>query len=196
MYQQPYQPQPWDWQPSPPPPPPLPPQLPKQNIWPLVAILLALFLLLAVGAVAYLLGTRQQQTPVVVTIATSTPVPTLAATATATPGQQVTTGKHITAIHTGTGFNENTGAVEGEKSIFSTGETVWIVYTVTNPDKGATAVLKLYNNGTYESSSDPVDLDPVTNTYANSVNVEQTGTHEVVIYYNGSPEASITFDVI
>ncbi len=109
--------------------------------------------------------------------------------------QQVTTGTHVTAIHTGTGFNENTGAVEGEKSSFKTGDTVWIVYTVTNPDKGATVVLKLYNDGTYESSSDPVDLDPVTNTYANSVDVEQTGTHKVEIYYNGSLEGSITFDV-
>lgn len=194
MYQQPYQ--PWDWQTSPQPPPPPPPPTKQQNIWPLAVILLALFLLLAVGAVAYLLGTRQQQSPVVVTVATSTSVPTLAATATPTPGQQVTTGKHITAIHTGTGFNENTGAVEGEKSTFSTGETVWIVYTVTNPDQGATVVLKLYNNGVYESSSDPVNLDPVTNTYANSVNANLVGPHEVVIYYNGSPEASITFNVI
>lgn len=110
--------------------------------------------------------------------------------------QQVTTGTHVTAIHTGTGFNENTGAVEGEKSTFKTGDTVWIVYTVTNPDKGATVVLKLYNNGTYEPPpSDPVDLDPVTNTYANSIDVENTGTHKVEIYYNGSLEGSITFDV-
>lgn len=108
---------------------------------------------------------------------------------------QVTTGTHITKIQTGTGFDENTGAVKGEKSTFSTGDTVWIVYTVTNPAQGAKVVLKLYNNDTYESSSDPVDLDPVTNTYANSVQVEQTGTHKVELYYNGTLEGSITFNV-
>ena len=109
--------------------------------------------------------------------------------------QQVTTGTHVTAIHTGTGFDQNTGAVTGEKNSFSTGDTVWIVYTVTNPDAGAHVVLKLYNNGSYESSSDPVQLDSTTNTYANSVQVQQTGTHKVEIDYNGVAEGTITFNV-
>lgn len=111
--------------------------------------------------------------------------------------QQITTGKHVTAIHTGTGFNEQTGAVEGEKSTFSTGDTVWIVYTVTNPDQGATAVVKLFlgSDSTPEDTSDPVDLDPVTNTYANSIQLENTGTHKVEIDYNGVAEATITFNV-
>lgn len=109
--------------------------------------------------------------------------------------QQVTTGKHITAVSTGTGFDENTGAVEGEKSTFSAGDTVWIVYTVTNPDQGATVVLKIYNDGTYKESSDPVDLDPVTNTYANSIESVSAGNRKVELYYNGTLEASITFNV-
>jgi hypothetical protein len=109
--------------------------------------------------------------------------------------QQITTGKHITAIHTGTGFDENTGAVKGEKSSFSTGDTVWIVYTVTNPDQGAKVVLKLYNDGAYEKSSAPVDLDPVTNIYANSIDSVVAGKHEVDLYYNGVQEGSITFNV-
>lgn len=111
--------------------------------------------------------------------------------------QQITTGKHVTAVSTGTGFDENTGAVEGKKSTFSTGDTVWIVYTVTNPDQGATVVVKLFlgSDSTPEDTSDPVDLDPVTNTYANSIQVENTGTHKVELYYNGTLEASITFNV-
>ncbi len=109
--------------------------------------------------------------------------------------QEISTGAHVTAVHTGTSFDEQTGDVIGEKDTFHLNDEVWIVYTVTNPDPGAQVVLKLYLGSDFESASPPVDLDNHTNTYANSVVVHNKGEHKVEIYYNGTQEASITFNV-
>lgn len=109
--------------------------------------------------------------------------------------QQVTTGTHVTKIQTGTGFDQNTGVVTGEKDSFTTGDDVFIVYTVTNPAPGAQVILKLFLGSTLESTSPPVALDTQTNSYANDVTVQNTGEHKVELDYNGVAEGSITFNV-
>jgi hypothetical protein len=118
------------------------------------------------------------------------------AVATTFSQQEVTTGAHITSVQTGTGFDQNTGEVIGQKDTFNAGDEAWVVYVVTNPDPGAQVVLKLYNNGTYELSANAPQLDTQTNSYANSFVVNQAGVHKVELYYNDSLEASITFNVV
>jgi hypothetical protein len=124
---------------------------------------------------------------------------TQVATITVTTGdftQTHTTGTHITQIQTGTGFDTNTGAVEGEKSTFSKSEKIWVVYTVADPDPGASVVVKLLDDsGSLIDSGDSAPLDTETNQYANSVTINEAGIYNIEIDYNGTAEATINFKV-
>ena len=115
---------------------------------------------------------------------------------TPTPQQRATTGLHITKIETGTGFDQNTGAVTGPTDTFHNGDTAHIVFTVSNADQGAVLIVKLYLNGSLESTSPPHPIDSGTNVYDYFVVVHNTGEHKAEIDYNGSAEASITFNVV
>jgi hypothetical protein len=120
------------------------------------------------------------------------------ATLTAAAGElgSATTGAHITTIQVGTGFDQNTGDVIGEKSSFSAGENAWVVYTVETEDTNATVQLKLYNNGTLSGSTDPESVDTGQNKYGNEITNLQSGSHRVEIYYNDTLEAFIIFNVV
>jgi hypothetical protein len=107
----------------------------------------------------------------------------------------VTTGTHITTLQVGSGFDQNTGDVIGEKSSFASGENAWVVYTVNTQDANATVQLKLYNDGTLSGSTDPESVDTGQNKYGNEITNLQSGAHRVELYYNGTLEAQITFNV-
>jgi hypothetical protein len=98
--------------------------------------------------------------------------------------QQVRTGAHITTVQTGTGFDDQSGKVTGETETFNRGATVWVVYTVTNADPDALVTLKLYNNGRYELQTHSALIHQRTNFYGNSFEINNTGEHQVELYYN------------
>jgi hypothetical protein len=109
--------------------------------------------------------------------------------------QQVTTGTHITQIQTGTGFDEQNGAVIGKTDTFHSGDTIHIVFTVKDADQGAILTIKLYQDGSLEHTSAPHTIDSGTNVYDYSVSIDQTGEHKAEIDYNGNADGSITFNV-
>ncbi len=171
-----------------------PPKKSKTWIYVLVGVLV--LVLIVCGGIAYAINaglTRVGQA-----------IETVAATLTVTTGetptlpssfqQTRTTGPHITTIQTGTGFNQNTGEVINEKATFTTGESIWVVYTVANPDAGASVTLKLLTeSGSLIDSGSSAELDTVTNQYANEVTINEAGIYKIEIDYNGAAEATINF---
>lgn len=110
--------------------------------------------------------------------------------------QQVTTGTHITKIQTGTGFDENSGAVKGETDTFHVGDTVHVVFTVTNAGSNTILIVKMYAGSDLEHTSSPESIDSGTNVYDYSyTGPAQTGTYKAEIDYNGTQEGTITFNV-
>jgi hypothetical protein len=160
-----------------------PPPQKRSNTWIyIVGGILAVILILCVGG---FLVVRALATNAVNSLAT-----TVATNTTFT--QTSTTGPHITSIATGTGFDTSTGQVQGQSATFKTSDTIWVVYTVTNPDPGASVTLTL-NPGGQSTSSPP--LDTQTNEYGNSLTVSGPGIYTIEIDYNGTPEATIDFQV-
>ncbi len=201
-------PQPGFGAPPPPPgfgPPPQPgfgaPQQPfmapppkKSKTWIYVVVGIVVVLVLACGGIAYAI--TQAGKKVVDTV--STQVATNTPGNSSAPGsfqQHSTTGPHITAIQTGTGFDRNTGEVEGEKAVFTLSDDIWVVYTVADPDPDVqTVTVKLLDaNGKFIDSGDSALLDPQTNQYANEVTITKAGVYNIEIDYKDTPEATINF---
>lgn len=109
--------------------------------------------------------------------------------------QAITTGTHITKIQVGTGQDSTTFEVTGVKDTFPNDSTVYVSFTVVTQDANAQIVLKLYAGSTLQDSTDPVTPDVGTTTYGNSAVVHNTGEHTFEVDYNGTKEATITFDV-
>ncbi len=108
--------------------------------------------------------------------------------------QTVTTGTHITKIQVGTALDQTTFEITSPADTFHVGDKVYVSFTVVTQDSGAQVTLKLYSGSTLEDT-DSVTPDPGTTTYGNSVVVQNTGEHTIEVDYNGSKEASITFNV-
>ncbi len=113
------------------------------------------------------------------------------ATATALAGEN---GKHITDVHIGTGFDQNSNQITGESSTLSTGDA-WVAFTANNQDPNATVELKLYNDGTETAHAGPDKLDVGTEVYPYQLTLRNTGSDKIEIYYNGHLEATISFTV-
>ncbi len=109
--------------------------------------------------------------------------------------QRVTTGPHITRIQTGTGFDQKKARVLGETSNFSTGQVVYVVFTVVNKDPHAQVVLHLFQGTTRKLTSAPLNPEVGTNVYASYALLHHTGQYRWEADYNGVAEASITFSL-
>lgn len=174
-------------------PPPFGPPPKKRNTWVyVVGGIVVVILILCIGGIFALRALGNAATNAVNNLATQV------ATITVTTGgftQNSTTGPHITKIQTGTGFNTTTGEVEGETPTFTQGQEVWIVFTVANPDAGASVLLKLSKDGEVLDTAPSADLSDQTNQYGNGWRNLDPGTYEVEIDYNSTPEATINFQV-
>ncbi|HEY7124002.1 MAG TPA: hypothetical protein VH540_08650 [Ktedonobacterales bacterium] len=109
--------------------------------------------------------------------------------------QVITTGSHITKIQVGTGQDPNTFEVTGVKDTFDNDSTVYVSFTVVTQDANAQIVLKLYAGSDLQDSTDSVTPDVGTSVYGNSAVVHKTGEHTFEVDYNGTKEATITFNV-
>jgi hypothetical protein len=110
--------------------------------------------------------------------------------------QTSTTGTHITKIQTGTGWDQNSGDVQGETGTFNPGDTVYTVFTVDmNGDSSATVEIKYLLNGSQTDTSGPKSITD-SNVYSYSAPIGSTpGIYTIEVDYNGTPEATITVNV-
>lgn len=109
--------------------------------------------------------------------------------------QQVTVGKHITQIQTGTGFDQKKARVQGQTGNFSTSQAVYVVFTVVNQDPKAQVVVKLFDGTTLQNTSAALNPEIGTNVYSDVAIIHQSGGYRWEVDYNGATEASITFNV-
>ncbi len=110
--------------------------------------------------------------------------------------QQVTTGPHITSIQVGTGVNLQSGSVQGATDTFHTGDTVYVVFTVSNGGLENTFNIRLYDNTNDVVYSDMYSSAEGAAQFNSATVVTQAGIYKWEIDYNGTPEASITFQVV
>lgn len=109
--------------------------------------------------------------------------------------QQVTIGKHITQIQTGTGFDQKKARVQGQTGNFSASQVVYVVFTVVNQDPKAQVVVKLFDGNTLRDTSATLNPEAGTNVYSDVAIIHQSGGYRWEVDYNGAAEASITFNV-
>jgi hypothetical protein len=109
--------------------------------------------------------------------------------------QQVTTGRHITKIQTGTGFDQKKAQVQGQSGSFQASQAVYVVFTVVNQDPKAQVVVKLFAGNTLQNTSDTLNPDVGTAVYSDLAIIYQSGSYRWEVDYNGAVEASITFNV-
>jgi hypothetical protein len=109
--------------------------------------------------------------------------------------QQITTGKHITKIQTGTGFDQKSAQVQGQSGSFRANQAVYVVFTVVNQDPKAQVVVKLFAGSTLQNTSDTLNPDVGTSVYSDLAIINQSGSYRWEVDYNGAAEASITFNV-
>jgi hypothetical protein len=116
-------------------------------------------------------------------------------TASSTPSnfhQEVTTGQHITSIQVGTGIDITSGSVRGERDTFHVGDIACVVFTFTDLSSGID--VKLFEG------TDLHDLGAINSARAtyNGIcrSVQLPGIDKWEVDYNGTPEASITFQVL
>ena len=109
--------------------------------------------------------------------------------------QQVTIGKHITQIQTGTGFDQEKARVQGQSGNFSASQAVYVVFTVVNQDPKAQVVVKLFAGSTLQDTSATLNPEAGTNVYSDVAIIHQSGGYHWEVDYNGAAEASITFNV-
>jgi hypothetical protein len=109
--------------------------------------------------------------------------------------QEITTGPHITKIQVGTGQNADTLEITGATDTFKNDSTVYVSFTVVTQDANAQVVLKLYADSTLQDTTEPVTPDVGTTVYGNSTVVHNAGKHTFEVDYNGTKEATITFNV-
>lgn len=113
--------------------------------------------------------------------------------------QSVTTGPHITNIEVGTGV-PNSGSVQGQGATFTAGSPSCISFNVQNGNSPADidAVLT-QGNTTVFSGSVVQGLSPNWQGpfwICSQYNILNDGVYQWVVNYNGSPEASITFQIV
>ncbi|HEU5198723.1 MAG TPA: zinc ribbon domain-containing protein [Ktedonobacterales bacterium] len=111
--------------------------------------------------------------------------------------QSSTTGTHITKIQTGTGWDQNSGDVQGETGTFNPGDTVYTVFTVDLAgDTSATVEIKYFLNGSPTDTSGPQSITE-SNVYSyNSSIGTDPGIYTIEVDYNNVKEATITVDVV
>lgn len=111
--------------------------------------------------------------------------------------QSSTTGTHITKIQTGTGWDQNSGDVQGETGTFNPGDTVYTVFTVDlGGDASATVEIKYILNGSQSDTSGPQSITE-SNVYSyNSSIGTDPGIYTIEVDYNNTKEATITVDVV
>lgn len=111
--------------------------------------------------------------------------------------QSSTTGTHITKIQTGTGWDQNSGDVQGETATFHPGDTVYTVFTVDlNGDSSAQVEIKYSLNGSQTDTSGPQSITE-SNVYSYKAPIgSSTGIYTIEVDYNNTPEATITVNVV
>jgi hypothetical protein len=113
--------------------------------------------------------------------------------------QEVTTGSHITSIEVGTGIL-NSGLVQGQADTFQAGKPSCISVTVHNGSSpGYIDAVLFQGSNTFFSGSVIRGLNPYWQGpfyICSSNNVLDSGVYKWVVNYNGSAEASITFQVV
>ncbi len=110
--------------------------------------------------------------------------------------QQVTTGPHITSIQLGTGVDPESGSVQGATDTFHTGDMVYVVFTVSNGGLENTFNIRLYDNANDVVYSDMYSSAERAAQFNSATVVTQAGIYKWEIDYNGTSEASITFQVV
>ena len=162
----------------------------------LVAVIVVIVLVVIFGgtAAAILRNSPRSSSTAGSSSATSTPADT-SDDGSSSFSQSSTTGDHITSIQTGTGYDPDAGAIEGETGTFSVGDTIWVVFTVTDPQDSATVVAKVLDDSGNVITSDAVDISSGAGQYAASGTATDTGIYTIEIDYNDSAEATITFQV-
>ncbi len=110
--------------------------------------------------------------------------------------QQVTTGPHITSIQVGTGVDPESGSVQGATDTFHTGDMVYVVFTVSNGGLENTFNIRLYDNANDVVYSDMYSSAERAAQFNSATVVTQAGIYKWEIDYNGTSEASITFQVV
>ena len=111
--------------------------------------------------------------------------------------QTSTTGTHITKIQTGTGWDQSSGAVQGETASFHPGDTVYTVFTVDLKGTSSAKVeIKYLLNGSQTDTSGPQSITE-SNVYSyNSAIGTTPGVYTIEVDFNNTPEATITVQVL
>lgn len=181
-----------------------PPQKKSRTLWYVLGGIAVVLVICCVGGVVaanaglFALGkaVNSAATQIAQTETAAGATPTTGSNQTGPFTQSSTTGTHITKIQTGTGFDENSGAVKGETDTFHVGDTVHVVFTVTNAGSNTILIVKMYAGSDLEHTSSPESIDSGTNVYDYSyTGPAQTGTYKAEIDYNGTQEGTITFNV-
>jgi len=120
----------------------------------------------------------------------------LLATAATACSSSTQTGKHITAIATGTGYDAGAGSVTGKSDTFQKGQTVHVVMTVdTGQDGSATVLVHIAVGGTVEDTSLPLNIPKGKHVYDKTIMLRQAGKFDITADYNGANEAKTQISV-
>lgn len=190
------------------PPPMMPVQMPPQKksrtLWYVLGGVAVILIICCVGGGLALRAGLFAASKAVDSAATQIAQTANAIDATATAGglpgtftQTSTTGTHITKIQTGTGWDQNSGDVQGETATFHPGDTVYTVFTVDlSGDSSANVEIKYSLNGSQTDTSGPQSITE-SNVYSYKAPIgSSTGVYTIEIDYNNTPEATITVEVV
>ncbi|HEY7350873.1 MAG TPA: protein kinase [Ktedonobacterales bacterium] len=113
--------------------------------------------------------------------------------------QEVHNGEHIFSLHVGAGFDSASAKILGETDTFKVGDTVYIAFSTGVDISTEKLELDLIHNGSAEKI--PNLQAPLTqaNVYWSFAPISSTttpGVYKWVVYYFGSADASITFQVV
>jgi serine/threonine protein kinase len=120
----------------------------------------------------------------------------------ATFHQEMTTSPQVPEIHVGTGYDASTSSIRGEQATFTVGEEVFVSYTVstisTSDSLRPHIAVHLFRGDSLQATVSEFDDFQVTAFAAHdsSQTITQTGSYKWEIEYNGTPKASITFQVV
>jgi serine/threonine protein kinase len=110
--------------------------------------------------------------------------------------QEVKIGPHITNISVGTGVNTSSNSLEGETDTFKVGDSAYILFSATS-DVQLTNLQVYVIRSTNERVLYQVNLTHAANLfYAGPASITATGVYKWEVYYNGTLEASITFQAV
>jgi serine/threonine protein kinase len=110
--------------------------------------------------------------------------------------QEVTTGPHITSIHVGTGVDPTSGNIQGETDTFHIGDTVHLVFSAPGSNNDHLTVTLFHNSSQEEKIDYPSSIFKARTGYTDPFIVAETGIYKWEVDFNGTPEASITFQVV